>query len=576
MTDRRSAKNDPRGWMAALLFVTAAIYSRSLGNQFIFDDRRQILGNRYIGDWSFIWRSFVNDLWWFQDPAHLPHSPYYRPLHDLWLALNFHLFGFNPVGWHAALIPLHLLMVWLVYAVSARLAGNRWTGLAAAAIFALTPIDAEVVAWPAAVATLLSAVFELAAFAAYLKPSNRRQIWPLALFGCALLSYECAAVFPALVAAHAFLFPEFADLTPCPPSPSGKGERKVESSPLSLAGRVRGGVYLRARAAFAAALPYALVLAAYLGVRYLVLGFVLGPGRGIAAIGTALTIPGALVTYAELLAMPWRAGPMHPLAIVRSAANAGFYIPALEIAALASAAFLALRNHPHRRLYLFCAAWFAIALAPVLDVGRLMAGRFIQDRYLYLPSVGCYLIVADLAIGLARRTEWRRKIVAAGAFAIVAGLALSLFSVQHFWHDEAAASMRCIAEAPGLEACHSRFGAALMERGEYAQARDQFRTALAIAPGNGIDLFDLGLADDRLGARRAAVREMADGLAQISNPPARSYARLALAADAIGDSKTADAALARAESLPGGAEIAAAARAQIRARHDARERREPP
>ncbi|MGH7814400.1 MAG: biotin--[acetyl-CoA-carboxylase] ligase [Candidatus Binataceae bacterium] len=36
---------------------------------------------------------------------------------------------------------------------------------------------------------------------------------------------------------------ETKDLTPCPPSPLGKGGRKSESSPLPLGGGVRGGVY---------------------------------------------------------------------------------------------------------------------------------------------------------------------------------------------------------------------------------------------------------------------------------------------------------------------------------------------
>ena len=55
-----------------------------------------IIVNRYIGDWSFLWKAFVNDSWW-SGPADLPQSHYYRPLQDVWLGLNYQVFGLNPI-----------------------------------------------------------------------------------------------------------------------------------------------------------------------------------------------------------------------------------------------------------------------------------------------------------------------------------------------------------------------------------------------------------------------------------------------------------------------------------------------
>ncbi|HVN63137.1 MAG TPA: hypothetical protein VMT58_00760, partial [Candidatus Binataceae bacterium] len=110
--------------LAAILIGGALIFANSLRNGFVFDDDNMIVNNGYLDDWSFVWKSFVNDSWWFSDPHRLPASSYYRPIQDLWLWLNFHIFGFDAAGWHAATIALHLVVVWLVFRVgSALIAG---------------------------------------------------------------------------------------------------------------------------------------------------------------------------------------------------------------------------------------------------------------------------------------------------------------------------------------------------------------------------------------------------------------------------------------------------------------------
>ena len=70
--------------VGAIAAITALVYLRCLGNGYVFDDHEMIIANRYIGDWSFLWKALVNDSWWFRDPTHLPQSHYYRPLQDIW------------------------------------------------------------------------------------------------------------------------------------------------------------------------------------------------------------------------------------------------------------------------------------------------------------------------------------------------------------------------------------------------------------------------------------------------------------------------------------------------------------
>ena len=109
------------------LAITLVVYLRCVGNAFVYDDNEMILINRSINDWAMVWRSFVNDSWWFRNPNKLPQSAYYRPLQDVWLAVNYHLFGFAPAGWHLLTIAVHLIAVWLVFRIARELTDSRWT-----------------------------------------------------------------------------------------------------------------------------------------------------------------------------------------------------------------------------------------------------------------------------------------------------------------------------------------------------------------------------------------------------------------------------------------------------------------
>src|SRR5579885_1409674 len=109
--DLRGAAGRRNLGLAAIVALTALVYLRCLKNGYVFDDHEMIIVNRYIGEWSFLWKALVNDSWWFRDPAHLPQSHYYRPLQDIWLGLNYQAFGLNPVGPHALMVGLHVAAV---------------------------------------------------------------------------------------------------------------------------------------------------------------------------------------------------------------------------------------------------------------------------------------------------------------------------------------------------------------------------------------------------------------------------------------------------------------------------------
>lgn len=357
------------------------------------------------------------------------------------------------------------------------------------------------------------------------------------------MSHDGAPVYAALFAAHAFLL----------------GPHRTYRSFRSHAADALTAVW-----------PYALETAAFLMVRFWVLGFISRPfpRLHLTAMETVLTIPRAIADYAMLLAVPWMAGPQHRLDPVQSVAAPAFLLPAAGVVALSGAAWLLLRHHSHRRLYLFCAAWTFIALAPTLNLSTLFAGTLLHDRYLYLPAFGWCVMVADLAVVYARASERRTRAAGIAAAAVAVVYAVALFPVQYAWHDDVTLFTRSIEVTPDVELFHNRLGTALKVRGDLAGARRELETAVKLEPeAGGSLLYELALVYEALGDRQAAARTMADGLKRIKYPPASGYTQLALIADAAGDTNGAEAALTRAAELPGGAQAAVLARAQIRLLH---------
>jgi protein O-mannosyl-transferase len=190
-TPQRAARVAPRGLIFAVTLIVvcvAACYANSLGNNFVFDDKAVILDNRLL-------RSLANL------PRLLVAS--YRPLRDISHALDFALWGENPVGFHLANIVIHLANTLLVFWLVRRLTETLAAALIAALLFAVHPLQTDAVTYISGRRDVLFSLFYLAAFHSYLTYRARRRLTWLALFvGCwalSLLSKEMAASLPAVI-----------------------------------------------------------------------------------------------------------------------------------------------------------------------------------------------------------------------------------------------------------------------------------------------------------------------------------------------------------------------------------------
>ncbi len=118
-----------------------------------------------------------------------------QPLSNLTYWLNYQIGGRDPFLYHLISLALFLAAVFLAYECLSRLLPER-AALAAAAVFALHPIQAEAVNYVSARADLLAAVFCFAALLCWL--ANRRWL-AVPCFAAALLANEYALLFPLVL-----------------------------------------------------------------------------------------------------------------------------------------------------------------------------------------------------------------------------------------------------------------------------------------------------------------------------------------------------------------------------------------
>jgi protein O-mannosyl-transferase len=162
-----------------LLLAGIAVYARTFGVPFVFDDVRAIVQNLRIREWSY----------------DLVRSD--RPLVELTLAFNYALGGLDVAGYHLVNLAFHVGCTWLLFDVVRRT--FRLTGVLsgreddaaffAALLFVVHPLQTESVTYVIARSELLMALCYLATLELVLLAEAHQQwritLWVLAITTCA-------------------------------------------------------------------------------------------------------------------------------------------------------------------------------------------------------------------------------------------------------------------------------------------------------------------------------------------------------------------------------------------------------
>jgi len=189
------------GKALALMALTIAVYWPSMHNGYIWDDDVHVQWNRNLRS-----AQGLENIWF-----KLGAVPQYYPLTHTSFWIQYQIWGSAPGPYHVVNVLLHAISAALAWRVLRRLGvPGAWL---AGAIFAIHPVQVESVAWVTERKNVLSGLFYLLAFSAYVRfepqrfavrqamgESKRKWMWyaaALMFFVAALLSKTVTSTLPA-------------------------------------------------------------------------------------------------------------------------------------------------------------------------------------------------------------------------------------------------------------------------------------------------------------------------------------------------------------------------------------------
>jgi len=494
-----------------ILLLTILAFLPSLFGEFVFDEHNLVIENRRLGSLAQIPSSFFRLE---EETAVVSHDigtvGRYRPLPASMGVIAFRLFKLNPVWWHVLNLALYLLTVTAIYSIFRHLSPDPWVYRPATLFFALHPVHTEVVGW---VANFGNTLFGLGfAMALWFHIESRRTatrglaVLSFAFFQVALFSREGALTFPLAIFAYEWFFAE------------GNLSSRIITS-------LRGII------------PSLLGVAFYLCVRY----FALGGALRMASQSTVpwntvfFSIPQALVNYISLLFFPYKLSLVYPFSWVGALDQPGFWGSLLVVFALG----YLLRKFSERRLedrgsVGFALAFMAAGILPYLHLRALSPELLLQDRYLYISSMGFSLLLALLALSAATRLL-RFKGASVILIVLIAGLfGWTSFQQSFVWANDVTLFSRALEVSPRSSLANQNMGMAYLQINRLDDARRCFEAGIGLgnaAAGNA-GLGDVAFAQ---GNFQAAVGAYEQSLASNWSFSANLLRNLGLAYYQIGD-----------------------------------------
>jgi tetratricopeptide (TPR) repeat protein len=457
----------------SLAAVTLAVYGQALRCQFLtFDDQAYVTENRHVlpgltfADIGWAFRSVTAGNW--------------HPLTMLSHMLDCQIYGLRPWGHHLTSILLHTANTVLLFLVLARMTGAVWPSACVAALFGVHPAHVESVAWIAERKDVLCGFFCLLAIRAYLKAqissSKYRYVWVTILFALALMSKPMAVTLPFVL-----LLLDFWPL-----------------------GRARGWDWPLWRRLAVEKWPLLLLSVVWCGVT-------VWAQRHDQAVASAVELPfsGRLahtmisyLNYMRVLVFPWHLAAYYPYQH-----HEPLVWGAVAGVALALVTWLAVAWARQRPYVIVGWLWFLGMLVPVIGLVQ-VGGQGWADRYLYLPSIGFFVIVVWGG------AEWVARLPAVKLLVPLVGVALVVAtSVElRYWKDTRTLFGRAMAVTDNNYLAMTLAGSMDADKGKLDDAIRLYRQALACKPVYPEAHFFLGRALEGKGQTAEAMSEYNEAL----------------------------------------------------------------
>ncbi|HTY87113.1 MAG TPA: tetratricopeptide repeat protein [Candidatus Acidoferrum sp.] len=515
MTTAHLTRNQLRMAICLVLLVaTAGVYWPMLQHGFIcFDDDAYVVGNQHVTrglTWS-------GTIWAFQ-------SGYAANWHPLtWIShmLDCQLYGLHPAGHHLTNLLLHVANALLLFLWLSRLTGTIWRSAFVAALFAWHPTHVESVAWASERKDVLCAFFWMLTLLAYTRfaeksktqSSNSKFYYGLSLlaFACALMSKPMAVTLPFVlllldywplgrIAACGMRSAEFKMSREAPDHNPDGSQANPQFSTLNPQSFIRSGACL-----ILEKLPFfALALAGSI-VTFLV------QRTGGAVLSTETlplssrleNIPLAYVRYLGKCVWPTHLAVLYPYHSHHSLLAISGAI--LMLATVTGLCLWRVRRYPYA---LVGWLWFLGILVPTIGLVQ-VGSQSIADRYLYLPSIGLFILMAWGLNDFVHDHSHRRPAVALAGATALAGFLVCTWIQLGYWQNNLALLSHTIAVTTDNYTIYNSLGAALELAGQKDDAFLMYSKSVQIEPRFAESQYNLGMALLRRGWPEKASEHLA-------------------------------------------------------------------
>lgn len=460
-----------RWGLVAVGIIAFAVYANTLESDFVWDDRPLILSDTAVRSLSNLPSFFTQDFF-VRHESELRYG-YYRPVVKTLYALEYARWGRDPFGYHLANVLLHVGCTLLVVLLLRRLGARPLAALLGGLFFAVHPIHTESVAWIAGRTDVVAFFFSASSFLLFLvavpargaEDAERAQHgrpppdegWRR---GALIASWFCFAL--ALLAK----------------------EMSVVLAPwVVLALRF---VHRRSwKSSLVAAVPYMMLIAAYLFVRFVALE-VPSPGQPpdhtlarmmLSAPPTLMRYLGWLLGIAELNAYVQNPYVLSPW-------NWRFPAATVTLAALVTAIWWWGRK---RGEVLALAGILASSFLPIINVIRIAGppdmGNMMAERFCYFPS---FPFAGLMALGcaelLARPLGRLRFLIWAALAGWLVYASTATVRRNRDWRDELTFLNTTLSQSPTSVLLWTNLANYHLTRRQMPEATEALNRAVALAP----------------------------------------------------------------------------------------------
>lgn len=512
--------SDPRKGRIAALFValiTFLVYLPALQNGFVnWDDPDYVYENQNIRSIDF------RSLKWMFSTFHMQN---WHPLTWLSHAVDYAIWGLNPMGHHLTSIIFHGLNAFLIVVLVMRLLDKRSEGLLSSPLnnrthqtaritavgigllFGLHPLHVESVAWISERKDVLYAFFFLLSIVSYLKYASSEQgrqkvlnyILCMLFFIFSLMSKPMAMTLPVVFITL--------DIYPL-------GRLELRS------------LFKFHHKVFAEKLPFitlglASAIITMVAQQKEITSFEVHPGERI------LIAFGSLGFYLFKTIWPIDLSPLYPYPSRISLLSLQYVSSLFVISGITVFCILSWKKY---KVFLAVWVYFIVTLLPVLGVVKI-GTQAAADRYTYLPSIGPFFLM-----GLCMAWLWKKdaapkngvtlKRLSVIAFSILISSILSVMTIKQIgiWRDSLTLWDTEL-KRYSIPVAYNNRGNAYLMLGQYQQAIEDYNKALEQDRDFAKAYNNRGLAYGNLGKYQLAIEDFSVSIRKNNREPMAYFNR---------------------------------------------------